>query len=319
VKYDNYVQIQALRISIQKPETSIQKPETRNQHHTKGAAMGQLLEKAASPEVINGAWKRFRKDRAVWEQGLPRQEMERNLGYHLLKLSDELRTGTYIPDPVRCFPVSKGDGTKRIISASTLRDKVAQRAVLSVIEPVGERFFHHDSYGSRPGRNLEMANAKVREYVLCGLVWITDADIARCFDNIPHKPLMKILQNLISDRAVISLIQRWLDVGAVRRGFLSAAKGIPQGAVLSPFLCNVYLTSWDNEMSAKNYPFVRYVDDFLIFAKSKEEAEHAHDCTGKVLNRMGLSLHPEKTRVAKCSPNIRFLGKRLPKIREDKK
>ncbi|QTA90421.1 reverse transcriptase domain-containing protein [Desulfonema magnum] len=276
--------------------------------------MSQLLEKAASPQVINGAWKRFRRDKAIWEPGLSRQEMERNLGYHLLRLSDELRTGTYIPNPVRFFPVNKGDGSKRIISANTLRDKVAQRAVLSVIESIGERFFHHDSYGSRPGRNLEMANAKVREYVFCGLTWLVDADIKSYFDNIPHKPLIRILQNLISDKELIGLIQRWLDVGAVRRGFLSAAKGIPQGAVLSPFLCNIYLTSFDNEMSAKNYPFVRYVDDFLIFAKSEKEARQAHDYTGKVLNRLGLSLHPEKTRVVPCSPKVRFLGRKLPKI-----
>lgn len=88
--------------------------------------MGQLLEKAASPEVINFAWKRFSTDKAIWEQGLSRQEMERNLGYHLLKLSDELRTGTYIPNPVRFFPVNKANGDKRIISANTLRDKVCK-------------------------------------------------------------------------------------------------------------------------------------------------------------------------------------------------
>lgn len=191
-----------------------------------------------------------------------------------------------------------------------------QRAVLSVIEPIGERFFHHDSYGSRPGRNIEMANAKVREYVLCGLIWLVDSDIKSCFDSIPHKPLIKILQSLISDKELISLIQRWLDVGAVRRGFLAAAKGIPQGSVLSPFLCNLYLTSWDNEMSAKNFPFVRYVDDFLIFAKSKAKAEQAYDYTEKVLNRSGLNLHPEKTQVVLCSPHVRFLGKKLPKIKD---
>lgn len=278
--------------------------------------MAHLLEKAASPEVLNEAWKRFRNDKAIWEPGLPRKKMEWNLGYHLLKLSDELRTDSYIPNPVRMFPVNKGNGKQRIISATTLRDKVAQRAVLSVIEPLGEKFFHHDSFGSRPGRNTDMALSRTREYMLCGLTWVVDADIEACFDNISHKPLIRILQKLISDKELISLICRWLDVGAVRRGFLSCARGIPQGSVLSSFLCNVYLTSWDNEMAARNYPFVRYVDDFLVFAKSRDQAVQAHEHVGKILNRLGLRLNSEKTCVTSCSPKVKFLGRKLPNMKK---
>jgi len=277
--------------------------------------MGHLLEKAASPEVLNTAWKRFRNDKAVWEPNLPKKEMEANLGLHLLKLSDDLRTGSYIPNPVRFFPVNKGDGKQRIISATTLRDKVAQRAVLNVIESFGERIFHHDSFAYRPGRTIDMALSRVREYMLCGMMWVMDADIQSYFDNIPHKPLIRILQGLISDREMISLIRRWLDVGAIRRGFLSAAKGIPQGSVLSPFLCNVYLTSWDNEMSARNMPFVRFADDFLVFAKSKEDAEKVYAYVEKALNRLGLQLNGKKTRISKCGPGVRFLGRKLPKLK----
>ncbi|MDM8523750.1 reverse transcriptase domain-containing protein [Desulfococcaceae bacterium HSG8] len=285
--------------------------------HQKGAVMGNLLEKAASPEVLNAAWRRFRKDKAVWEPGLSRREMERNIGYHLLRLSDELRTDSYIPNPVRFFPVNKGDGRQRIISATTLRDKVAQRAVLNVIEDMGERFFHHDSFGYRPGRTIDMALARVRECMLCGLKWVIDADIEACFDNIPHKPLIRIMQSLISDKELVSLIRRWLDVGAVRRGFLATAKGIPQGSVLSPFLCNVYMTSWDNEMAARNLPFVRFADDFLVFSASREDAEKAYSCVDKALKRLGLSLNGKKTRIAPCGPGVRFLGKKLPKLKRN--
>lgn len=278
--------------------------------------MGNMLEKAASPKVINDSFKHFRRDKAIWEPGLSRKEMEWNLGYHLLKLAEDLRTNRYTPDPVRLFPVNKGDGKQRIISANTLRDKVAQRAVLTVLEPIGERLFHHDSFGSRPGRNIDMASAKVREYVLCGMTWVVDADIEKYFDNIPHKPLIRMLRTMVPDRKLVSLIRRWLDVGSVRRGFLSQAKGIPQGAVLSPFLCNVYLTTWDNEMAAKNLPFVRYVDDFLVFAESQEQGELARTHAERALNRLELNLHPEKTRVVKCGPGVRFLGKKLPKVKK---
>ena len=280
--------------------------------------MSNLLEKAASPEILNAAWKRFRNDKAVWAPGLYRREMESNLVYHLVKLSNELRTGAYIPDPVRFFPVNKGDGRQRIISASTLRDKVAQRAVLTVLEPFGEKIFHHDSFGYRPGRTIDMALSRVREYMLCGMSWVLDADIQSYFDNIPHKPLIKSLKSLITDREIVALIKRWLYAGTAKRGFLSVPKGIPQGAVLSPFLCNIYLTSWDNDMSAKNLPFVRFADDFLVFAKSRASAIKAHSYVGKSLKRLGLMLNEQKTRTVQCGPNVQFLGRKLPKLRSAK-
>lgn len=277
--------------------------------------MPKLLEKATSPEVLNSAWKRLRNDKAVWQKGISRKEMESNFAYHLLKLSNDLRTGTYIPNPVRFFPVNKGDGKQRIISANTLRDKVAQRAVLTVVEPIGESVFHHDSFAYRPGRTIEMALSKVREYLLCGMSWTVDADIQNFFDSIPHKPLIRKLKSLIGDKEVVALIKRWLDTGTVRRGFISSARGIPQGAVISPFLCNVYLTSWDNRMAAKNLPFVRFADDFLVFSRSQAGAIKARVYVEKELKRLGLSLNPEKTRVVRCGPNVKFLGRKLPRIK----
>ncbi len=278
--------------------------------------MGKLLEKAASPEVLNAAWRRFRNDKAIWDIGMPRQEMEWNIGFHILKLAEDLRTGTYRPGPVRFFPVNKGNGKQRIISASTLRDKVAQRAALSVIEPIGESFFHQDSYGYRPGRTIDMAISRAREYVLCGMEWVVDADILKYFDNIPHKPLIKQIKHHIPDRDLVNLIVRFLSSGTVRRGFLSRTKGIPQGAVLSPFLCNLYLTEWDRDMASRNLPFVRFADDFLVFAKDRISAEKAHAYVEKALARLDLKLNARKTRVAKCGPKVKFLGRRLPKMKK---
>lgn len=280
--------------------------------------MGKLLEKAASPEVLNAAWRRFRNDKAVWDIGMPRHEMEWNISFHILKLAQDLRTGAYRPGPVRFFPVNKGDGKQRIISASTLRDKVAQRAVLSVIEPIGESFFHQDSYGYRPGRTIDMAISRAREYVLCGMEWVVDADILKYFDNIPHKPMVKLLKQHIPDRDLVNLIVRFLSSGTVRRGFLSSTKGIPQGAVLSPFLCNLYLTEWDRDMASRNLPFVRFADDFLVFAKDRPSAVNAHAYVEKSLARLNLKLNERKTRVARCGPKVKFLGKKLPRLKSMK-
>jgi len=111
----------------------------------------------------------------------------------------------------------------------------------------------------------------------------------------------------------LELICDWLDTGAMRRGFISQTKGIPQGSCLSPFLCNLYLTEWDFAMSDKNLPFVRYADDFLVFARSKKEAIDAKQFIMKYLRRLKLELHPEKTHVTFCGPHITFLGRKLRK------
>lgn len=277
--------------------------------------MGDLLNRAVSPEIMNAAWRKLRGDNAVWRSGMSRSGMERDLAYHLLNLHDELRSGRYLPDPVRFFPVNKGDGKQRIISALTLRDKMAQRAVLSALEPIGEKLFHHDSFAYRPGRTIDMALSRVREYMLCGLTWVVDGDIESYFDNIPHGTLVKTLKMHIPDREVVSLIKRWLDAGVVKKGFMSAARGIPQGAVLSPFLGNLYLTSWDNDLTAHNLPFVRFADDFLVFAKSKDDAQRARAYVEKRLKRLGLSLNPQKTRVVACGPHVTFLGRKLPRLK----
>jgi len=273
-----------------------------------------LLDKAASAKVLNRSWKKLSTDKAIWQPGISRWEMEKNIVYHITQLSHDIKNGTYRPDPVRFFPVNKGDGKSRIISAYTLRDKLAQRALLTVLEPIGESYFHHDSFGYRPGRSIDMALSRVREYIKCGMKWVVDADIKSYFDTIPHRPLVKAVKSLIKDRGAVQLIQRWLDTGTVKRGFVASSKGIPSGAVISPFLCNVYLTKWDQEMARKNLPFVRFADDFLVFAQTRQSAENAYHYVEQQLNRMGLALNTEKTKVASCGPNVRFLGKKLPRF-----
>ena len=280
--------------------------------------MASLLEKAASPDILNASWKRLCNDKAVWETGMNRKEFESNFVYHITKLSDELKNKTYQPDPVRFFPINKGDGKSRIISAYTLRDKLAQRAVLTVLEPIGERLFHHDSFAYRPGRTIDMALSRVREYMLCGLDWVVDADIDSYFDNILHNLLLKTVKSSIKDKDINHLIRLWLNAGTVKKGFFSQSKGIPQGAVVSPFLCNLYLTGWDNDMDKMNFPFVRFADDFLVFARSQSEAKKAYRYIQKSLKKLGLMLNPDKTRVAHCGPNVIFLGRKLPDLNRNR-
>lgn len=279
--------------------------------------MAELLEQALSPAVFNSAWKRLKNEKTVWTPGLPRWDMEHNLVQHLLELVDDLRSGQYRPAPIRQFTIAKADGKQRVLTALSLRDKLAQRAVLSVLEPLGEQLFHNDSYGYRPRRNREMAHRRACERIRCGLPWLVDADIRSFFDNIPHRLLKKAINKYIPDRQLRRLLQLWIAEGASYNGFLSNRRGIAQGAIISPFLCNLYLHQLDLIFTRNNIPFVRFADDFLLFTSSKNNAEEALSFVDKKLKSLDLELHPEKTKIAKSSPKIIFLGYNLPRPVKD--
>lgn len=278
--------------------------------------MAELLDRVLSPATLNAAWKRLHPDKTVWQPGLPRWEMEKNLPLHLLELVEELRSGRYRPAPLRQFTIEKGDGKQRVLSALSLRDKLIQRAVLSVLEPIGEHLFHHDSFGYRPRRNVEMAHRRACERIQCGLSWLVDADIAQFFDNIPHRLLQKTLKQHIPDRELLTLINLWLAEGASPLSFLGIRRGIAQGAVISPILCNFYLHALDIGLAGKNIPFVRFADDFLLFAPNERQANDALKFVDQKLKELGLGLHPKKTQVARSHRGLIFLGLPLPRSSE---
>lgn len=278
--------------------------------------MGELLEQALLPENLNRAWKRLRGERTKWLPTVARWDIENDLVYHLLTLADDIRSGRYRPAPLRQFTIEKGDGKQRVLSALSLRDKLAQRAVLAVLEPIGEGVFHNDSFGYRPGRSVEMAYWRACERIRCGLPWLVDADIAAFFDTIPHRPLQKVLRRPIADRELLRLIDLWLAEGGSVQGFFGTRRGVAQGAVISPILCNFYLHELDTALSGKNIPFVRFADDFLLFAPTEKAAVKAHGYVKKVLEGLGLELHPEKTQVVHSDRSVIFLGQRLPTVKK---
>jgi len=230
----------------------------------------------------------------------------------LLACRQEVLDDNYRPLPLRQFPMRKPDGRQRILSAQFLKDKLVQRALLTLLEPRAERLFHDDSFGYRPQRNVAKALAKVRERIRIGLDWLVDADIETFFDAIPHRPLIRVLDGFLDDAKALRLIERWLNQGAHVRSLLSTPRGICQGAVLSPLFCNLYLHRFDTDLDSANIPFVRFADDFLLFAPTREAADRARDFAARQLERRDLSLHPTKTRVVRSSPSVSFLGETLP-------
>ena len=274
--------------------------------------MPALLNQTLAAKNVDHAWRRLRSDRAPWRPGLSRATMEPRFVRHLLELLTALRDGSYRPAPLRQFPIAKASGGQRVISAACLRDKLAQRLVLGAIEPLGEVLFHHDSYAYRLGRSVEMAASKARERILCGLHWLVDADMRQFFDRIPHRPLRKQLRRHLPDHDILALTDRWLAVNASHAGPFSNRRGISQGALISPFLCNLYLHQLDASLARQDIPFVRYADDLLLFCANRAAADKALELLHAQLRELGLELHPDKTRVIQAGPRVEFLGRRLP-------
>ena len=199
----------------------------------------------------------------------------------------------------------------RPLGIPTVRDRVVQTALRMVLEPIFELEFAAHSYGFRPERGCQDALGEVELGLEEGQVWVVDADIRRYFDTLDHEILLSRIREKISDGKVLHLLEQFLkqDVLEGLESWTPEA-GSPQGAVCSPLLANIYLDPLDHEMAEDGYRMVRYADDFVILCWSESEAREALAKVKGWVERMGLSLHPEKTRIVDATQpgGFDFLG-----------
>lgn len=248
-------------------------------------------ERKAAPGVDKETWESYGRD------------LERNLK----DLSERLKSGAYKAKPVRRVYIPKADGKQRPLGVTALEDKIVQRAAVAVLNTIYEVDFVGFSYGFRPKRSQHQALDALYVGILTRKVnYVFDADIQDFFNKINREWLIKFIEHRIADKRVVRLIQKWLNAGILEEGkIIYNEQGTPQGSSVSPLLANVFLhyvydlwvQQWRKQKARGEVTVIRFADDTVVGFQYELDAKQFHEELKERLQKFGLELHPEKTRL----------------------
>ncbi len=258
-------------------------------------------------EWLSEAYRRTRKSGAVGIDQQTAEDYKLNLESNLKSLLERVKSGTYFAPSVKRVYIPKGAGSKELrpIGIPTFEDKVLQRAIVMLLEPIYEADFLDCSYGFRPKRSQHQALENFRDQIMDikgGRVLCID--ISKFFDTLSKTDLRKFIEHRVRDGVVLRLIGKWLNAGVFEDGITHYPEdGSPQGGVISPLLSNVYLhyvlDLWFTKVVQPRLrgraSLVRFADDALIVFSNKEDAEKFMDVLPKRFTKFGLKVHPTKT------------------------
>lgn len=237
--------------------------------------------------------------------GITINRWARNWEANIERIISLVTARTYHPTRPKRFTVMEDNGKVRELSLLTVTDKVLQRAFLAVIEPEFEKRFLNCSHAYRKNRSTATAVEQLITLRDKGFHHILDADLLDCFNNIDHAILISQFRRVNKDAFVNYLLGIWLLAGRKKSRI---AIGIPQGAIISPLLCNIYLHPLDDAMCRAGWHYIRYADDFVLLTQTSEEAVAGKSAVQSILNELKLQFHPTKTKITSFEEGFTFLG-----------
>lgn len=328
--------VEAHWISVSDLQRRLAQKATENPKHR----FGGLYDLLTWESVLDEAAKRLLANRGSRTPGLDRLDRRGLLEHydrHRSRVRQQLKDGTFQPNPVKRVYIPKRNGKMRPLGIPTLYDRWVQMAIKLILDPIFESDFLEFSHGFRPRRSchtaiahaLRLTNVRKRK-----VYWVIEGDIEGFFDHVHHKKLMSLLRLRIRDKQLLQLIWRFLRAGLMEAGlFTKTAEGTPQGGVLSPLLANIYLNRFDHWFADRamlgngrartrhrkaghaNFQMVRYADDFLVFSNGTREETEAFKAEMKswLADELKLTLSDEKTAITHYTDGVNFLGFTLKK------
>ena len=274
-----------------------------------------LVDKVYKRKNLELAWIQVRSnDGAGGVDGQSLADFEEVLDEQLDQLSQQLRTDTYQPLPVRrqLIPKAGQPGKFRPLGIPTIYDRVCQQALLNRLEPIFEPVFDDASFGYRKGRSTKDALRKIWKELDAGAEWIVDADLKDFFGSVDHEKLLTLVAQRVSDGRVLRLIRGMLKAGVLAEGQrLPTEQGTPQGGIISPLLSNILLTPFDRERRRRGYRLTRYADDWVVTCHTRAEAQRALAEATTLLKTLGVTLNAAKTRIVHVRLGFEFLGYKI--------
>jgi RNA-directed DNA polymerase len=281
-------------------------------HRTESlAGTERLMEEVCELENCKQALQRVKANKgSPGVDGMTVDELPEHLKQHGLEIGEQLRNGTYQPQPVRRVEIPKPDGSGvRKLGIPCVLDRFVQQAVLQVLQKRWDPTFSEHSHGFRPGHSARQAVREAQQYIAEGHGWVVDLDLEKFFDRVNHDRLLAAVAERVADKRMLKLIRAFLEAGVMEDGLVSPVdEGTPQGGPLSPLLSNLVLDELDRELERRGHHFVRYADDCNIYVDSERAGQRVMESiTRFITHRLKLKVNQAKSAVARPGQR-KFLG-----------
>jgi RNA-directed DNA polymerase len=268
------------------------------------------MERIVAWDNMLTAWKKVRANGgAPGPDGVTINELPDYFYQHWPNIRRQLLEGTYDPGPARRKTIPKQDGGERNLAIPNVIERLIQQAISQVLTPIFDPDFSESSFGYRPNRSAHGAIKQIQRTIRQGYRHCVDMDLSKFFDRAQHDVLLARVARKVHDKRLLRLIGRYLRAGVMVEGLIQAShEGTAQGSPLSPLLANILLDDFDKVLEARGLKFVRYADDFLVFAKTAIAAERVFRSVSRYLTgKLKLVVNLQKSRT--CSTDgVEFVG-----------